>query len=93
MLIKPLVGAEWLSWSPRFRSYAQENIMCQGTTFAFTAHDEWQSISFCPLAFEFSKTLTKRVEEWRPNNYGRNQYSVGAFDTSNILTRAYTHSE
>ncbi|OQE18823.1 hypothetical protein PENFLA_c020G05708 [Penicillium flavigenum] len=41
--------------SPRFRSYAQENMMCQGTTFAFTAHDGWQSITFCPLAFEFSR--------------------------------------
>jgi hypothetical protein len=42
---------------------------------------------------ESDLTYTKLEEEWRPNNYGRNQYAVCAFAASNILTRAYTQSE
>lgn len=29
--------------------------MCQGNTFAFTSYGEWESITFCPLSFEYPR--------------------------------------
>lgn len=55
MPVTSLVGVEWLAWSPRFKDYSQENIMCQGSTFAFTSHGDWRSITFCPISFEFPR--------------------------------------
>ncbi|KAJ5486475.1 hypothetical protein N7530_000775 [Penicillium desertorum] len=55
MPVTSSVGVEWLAWSPRFNDYSQENIMCQGSTFAFTSHGDWRSITFCPISFEFPR--------------------------------------
>ncbi|KAJ6150246.1 hypothetical protein N7471_001445 [Penicillium samsonianum] len=63
-LLKDDFGVDWLVWSPLFKGYSQENIMCQGGTFAFTSHGEWQSITFCPLSFEYSRRK-HTLAQWR----------------------------
>ncbi|KAJ5146323.1 uncharacterized protein N7515_000887 [Penicillium bovifimosum] len=62
--VNPNFDSEWDYWSPRFKSYSGDRVMCGPTTFGFTSFEERSSITFCPLSFQWA-SRKHSLSEWR----------------------------